>query len=300
MQPLITIIINCYNGEKYLKECIDSVIEQTYQNWEIIFWDNQSTDDSKKICLSFKDNRIKYFISKKHTDLYEARNLAISKTSGDFIAFLDTDDLWHKDKLSKQVTYFEEKNVGLVCSNFIFLNEMNNKVKLWHKNKINSGYVLDDLLKEYFIGLPTVIIRKKALQNLNNLFNPKYNIIGDFDLFVRIAQNWKVIYLNNPLATYRWHGKNLAFNETDREIIELKDWLDHIKTEIKIKENKNLIFIKNKLNYLISKEYLRNNKYKQAFISSFKIKNTKLMFRLFIQIIIPNSLLKILLKFKFR
>ncbi len=300
MNPLITIIMNCYNGEKYLKECIESVIDQTYHNWEIIFWDNQSTDNSKNICLSFNDKRIKYYYSKTHTDLYEARNLAISKAKGDFIGFLDTDDLWNKNKLAKQIVFFKDKKVGLICSNFIFLNEMNNKEKIWHKSKIRSGYVLDDLLKEYFIGLPTVIIRKKSLEQMNYIFNPKYNIIGDFDLFVRIAQNWQVKYIDSPLATYRWHGKNIAFNETDREIIELKNWLESMKIEKKIITNKNLVFVKNKLNYLISKEFLRNKKYKETLISLFKIQDIKLTFRLVIQLIMPNILLNFLLKFKFR
>ena len=75
----VSIIINCYNGEKYLNLAIESVLNQTYKNWEIIFWDNQSTDDSKFILKSYKDKRIKYFYAKKFTNLHIARNLAISK-----------------------------------------------------------------------------------------------------------------------------------------------------------------------------------------------------------------------------
>ena len=78
----VSIIINCYNGENFLKQCIQSVINQTYKNWEIIFWDNLSTDNSKKILKNFKDKRIKYFKTKKFTKLYEARNLAIKKSGG--------------------------------------------------------------------------------------------------------------------------------------------------------------------------------------------------------------------------
>lgn len=300
MAPLVSIIMNCYNGEKYLDQCIKSVLDQTYDNWEIIFWDNQSKDNSKKICLSFNDKRIKYFYAQFHTDLYEARNLAIDKTNGELIAFLDTDDLWYKEKLSIQVAFFRENKIGLVCSNFIFLNEMNNKKKIWHNKKNKSGYVLDNLLKEYFIGLPTVMIRKKALHNLKYIFNSKYNIIGDFDLFIRISQEWQIKYLDEPLALYRWHGKNIAFNETDREIIELENWLESMKTEKKIISNKNLIYVKHKLNYLISKEFLRNKNYKMTIISLLKIKNPSLTFRLFIQLIIPNFLLNFILKFKFR
>ena len=84
-QPRVSILLNCYNGELYLKKAIDSIIDQTYKNWELVFWDNQSTDKSKKIFKSYKDRRLKYFKSKKHTTLYAARNLAAGKTKGKFL-----------------------------------------------------------------------------------------------------------------------------------------------------------------------------------------------------------------------
>ena len=99
--PLLSIIVNCYNGEEYLKDCLKSILKQSYKNWELIFWDNISTDQSKNILKQFKDKRIKYFKSKKFTSLYEARNLAVSKAKGDYVSFLDTDDLWKRNKLSE-------------------------------------------------------------------------------------------------------------------------------------------------------------------------------------------------------
>ena len=75
-QPLVSILINCYNGEKYIREAIDSVIAQTYANWEIIFWDNQSIDSSASIVKSYNDVRIKYYYAPTHTLLYDARKLA--------------------------------------------------------------------------------------------------------------------------------------------------------------------------------------------------------------------------------
>ena len=98
-QPLVSIIMNCYNGETYLRESINSVLEQTYENWELIFWDNRSEDQSAEIFKSYKDQRLKYYYAPKHTTLYAARNEAIKNISGEFIAFLDTDDFWVKDKL---------------------------------------------------------------------------------------------------------------------------------------------------------------------------------------------------------
>ena len=109
--PLISVVINCYNGEKYLLKSIKSILGQTYKNWEIIFWDNCSTDNSKKILKNFKDKRIKYFKSKIFTSLYAARNMAIKKTKGEYVAFLDTDDWWHKKKLQKHCSTLEKQRL---------------------------------------------------------------------------------------------------------------------------------------------------------------------------------------------
>ena len=119
--PLVSIIVNCYNGEKYLAHTLDSILNQTYQNWEIIFWDNQSTDNSSEIFKSYKDSRFKYFYAKEHAGIGKARNLAVEKTKGDFIAFLDSDDFWDKKKLELQMSYFKNLEVGVVYSNLWIL-----------------------------------------------------------------------------------------------------------------------------------------------------------------------------------
>ena len=80
-KSLVSIIMNCYNGSKYLDEALQSIINQTYKNWELIFWDNLSNDNSKEIFKKYNDKRFKYFLADKHTVLYEARNLAIKKTN---------------------------------------------------------------------------------------------------------------------------------------------------------------------------------------------------------------------------
>ena len=121
-EPLVSIVMNCYNGEKYLRQAIDSIFNQTYQNWEIIFWDNQSNDKSSEIYKSYKDSRLKYFCSKKHSLLCEARNYAIEKANGEFIAFLDVDDWWMECKLKKQIELFVDQKIGFVCGNYFIVN----------------------------------------------------------------------------------------------------------------------------------------------------------------------------------
>ena len=97
-QPLVSVIMNCYNGERYLTNSIQSVLNQDYKKLGINFWDNKSEDRSKKIFMKFKDKRLKYYCAKKFTNLYAARNLAIKKAKGEILTFLDVDDLWLSKK----------------------------------------------------------------------------------------------------------------------------------------------------------------------------------------------------------
>ena len=161
---LVSIIMNCYNGEKYLREALDSIIDQTYKNWELIFWDNQSTDNSANIVLSYNDHRIKYFYSKTHTLLYEARNLAIEKSQGGYLAFLDVDDYWDLTKLEKQMLVFSKNSeVAIVYSNLYFKNEIKNTFKKLYKKKLPEGMIVDELLRKNFMGLLTVLLNRRFI-----------------------------------------------------------------------------------------------------------------------------------------
>ena len=135
-EALVSIIMNCFNGEKYLKKSLESILDQTYQNWELIFWDNQSSDNSKEIYKSYEDPRFKYFFSDKHTNLHEARNLALDKAKGDFIAFLDTDDWWLSNKLEKQIPFFKNEEIKLVYGNCWIYKENSIRKKRIYSKKI--------------------------------------------------------------------------------------------------------------------------------------------------------------------
>jgi glycosyltransferase involved in cell wall biosynthesis len=186
--PLVSVIMNCYNGESYLAEAVKSILEQTYKNFEVIFWDNQSKDKSAIIYKGFKDKRLKYYYAKKHTTLYYARNLAIKKAKGTLIAFLDTDDLWSKNKLCLQVSKLKNERIGLVYSNYYFLNQVSGLYKIAYKEKLPQGIIYKKLLKNYCVGIGTVVMRKSIFLRYKNFFNKKFNIIGDFELFIRISK----------------------------------------------------------------------------------------------------------------
>ena len=169
-EPLVSIIINCYNGEKYLNQSLESIILQTYKNWEVIFWDNQSTDQSAKIFKKYKDSRFKYYLANSHEKfLYKARNLAIQKATGDFIALLDVDDWWLPNKLEKQISLFDNTKVCLVYGNIWYQIQRKNKKKILKRNNLPKGKILTELLDDYVIRTATMVIRKKCFESL------KYN-----------------------------------------------------------------------------------------------------------------------------
>ena len=207
-QPLVSIIMNCFNGEKYLQKSLESVISQKYKNWEIIFWDNKSTDKSAQIFNSYKDKRFQYYLSNNHTKfLYEARNYALEKAKGDFLAFLDVDDWWTPDKLEKQILLFNDREVGLVYGNLWYMFQKKNKIKILKKKFLPTGRALSKLLNDYVIRTAAMVVRKKCIESLNYKFNNNFHIIGDFDLNIRIAAKWKVDCVQTPIAFVRIHGQ---------------------------------------------------------------------------------------------
>ena len=148
--PLISIMMNCYNGEQYLEQAIQSIIAQTYNQWEIIFWDNNSTDNSANIVHSFNDSRIHYFKSKEHTNLGTAKNKALKKVDTEWLAFLDVDDFWEKDKLEKQVEIIKKDDglIGLIYGRCNTLYENDQMRVETYKKGLNlpNGYIETEVM----------------------------------------------------------------------------------------------------------------------------------------------------------
>lgn len=286
--PLVSIIMNCFNGETYLAHAIKSVLLQTYRNFEVIFWDNQSNDNSAYIYKSFKDKRLRYYLATEHTSLYRARNLAIKKARGKLIAFLDTDDIWLKDKLSSQIEKFKNKKVNLVYSNYYILNQVTGLKKIAHKNKLPEGVIYEELLKNYFLGIGTVIIKKDIFFKKKNFFNERFNIIGDFDNFIRISKNNYFACIQRPLLIYRIHKKSFSNKNYKMHVDELKFW---VKKKYYLKKDL-LFFVKQKILYMEIILYIFNRKYIQSIKMIQKIYSETKKVKLLIFLIIPNFILK--------
>mgnify|MGYP006087041907 FL=1 len=226
-EKLVSVIINCYNSEKYLKKTIESVVSQTYKNWEIIFYDNKSNDNSYQIFKSFNDKRLKYFRSKKFESLGVARKNALKKAKGYYIAYLDSDDLWEKNKLKVQLKYFNKKEIGFTISNSIFFNKINKKY-LYPNNKKFNENVFYDLIKNYFISFDTVIIKRSSIKKLDHNIDQSYNLIHDLDLLIRLSKKFKMNYAPFPLSRWRMREDSLSYNSLIKIIIEKKKFIKKI------------------------------------------------------------------------
>ena len=199
---LVSIIMNCYNSDRFLKEAIDSVYAQTYQNWEIIFWDNASEDKSGEIANSY-DAKIKYFRAESTTPLGEARNLALQKAKGKYIAFLDCDDLYEPDKLQKQFELMEANDFAMCYGSVRKIDESGKVIKrLRAKNR--SGYLFGKLLSRYEINMQSVMIRSSDINELQLEFNPEYQYCPDHNLFIcKSAANNCIGVIHDYIVKYR-------------------------------------------------------------------------------------------------
>ncbi len=226
--PLISVVINCHNGERYLRDAINSIYAQTYKNWEIIFWDNASTDNSSNIVNTYS-NKIKYFLNKDKTTLGQARNLAIKKCNGNFIAFLDCDDIWLANKLEKQIKVMQSDNSIVVCygNGFYMYGEQKTKSKFssGKNSRFYRGDIFNHLICSNFINWQTVLINKELASN-DLFFNENLTFAEDQEILLRLSLLGHFEVLDEPLAYYRIHKNNMSNNyllilEEAREIYRL-------------------------------------------------------------------------------
>ena len=152
-EDLVSIIMPSYNTGKFIKETINSVLNQTYNNWELIIVDDCSTDDTEEIVNAIKDNRIKFLKNSTNSGAAISRNKAIKEAKGKWIAFLDSDDLWKKEKLEKQIRFMEENHYDFSYTNYTEIDEEGNEkgIKITGPKKIKKAdcYLLDEELAMY-------------------------------------------------------------------------------------------------------------------------------------------------------
>lgn len=201
IDDLVSIIMPCYNDAAYISDSINSVISQTYQNWELIIVDDFSTDNSKKIIRDYtiKDSRIKLIESESNIGPGLSRNEGIKISKGQYIAFLDSDDLWDENKLDFQINFMQKKNIAFSFTSY----------RIMHGDKVSNTVIpvkksvtYSNLLKINHIGCLTVVFDLKILNK--KYFMPNLKRQQDLGLWLSILRNGeRAMGCDQVLATYR-------------------------------------------------------------------------------------------------
>ena len=205
---IVSIIMNCYNSDKYLKEAIDSIYAQTCDNWEIIFWDNCSSDRSASIAKSY-DGKLKYFLAEQTTSLGKARNLALSKAHGDYVSFLDCDDLYLPNKIKTQLASMESTGAVLSYGGWIKINDRGEEI---NKYKLKEAFdnKFEELLTSYYVNFQTLMIDNSYLKKNNISFDENLSFSPDHNMVLRIAYSSPVLAISELLVKYRVHDNSMS------------------------------------------------------------------------------------------
>ncbi|MDI6883463.1 MAG: glycosyltransferase [Patescibacteria group bacterium] len=205
--PLVSIVIPTYNKAKHIKKAIGGVLSQTYQNLEVIVIDDGSTDNTQEVVKSFNDPRIIY-IWQENKGPAAARNTGIKKTQGKYIAFLDSDDFWLKEKLEKQVRFLEENpEVGLLGSGCYQLDEKGEVIG--EKIFPAENKVLQKILIKYNPFIQSSVILRKEVFDRMGKYDENFLQSEDYELWLRIAKSHKIANLSEPLVKKRYYKESL-------------------------------------------------------------------------------------------
>ena len=203
-----------YNAERYICQAIDSVLSQTYKNFELIIVNDCSTDNTQKIIekMRNKDNRIKIYKNEKNCGVSFTRNFAVSKAKGEWVAFLDSDDMWTQNKLEEQMKFIDEQpdEPIIVYTASSFINENDEK----YKYQSNVPYKVDykNLLKQNVISCSSVLIQKKCF---NEISWENDRVHEDFLLWLKVLKKYDIYAygINKPLLIYRISNNSRSGNK---------------------------------------------------------------------------------------
>lgn len=223
--PLVSVVIPTFNSERDIGDAIDSVLAQSYSNIEIIVVDDGSTDDTVDIVRGYK--RVRLF-QQANQGSAVARNLGIWNATGDYVAFLDSDDVWWSRKIEVQVAELRRTGLGMAYSRFIrwhpsaqgdfsppeqeFANTANPRLS---RASIVTGWTYVELLLDCIVWTSTVLVERQLLLQAG-LFNPHFRKGQDYDLWLRLSRITQMIGIEQPTALYRIHENSITFRVTDR------------------------------------------------------------------------------------
>jgi len=238
--PLVSVIVTTYNRKELLKETIDSILNQTFKDFELIVVDNFSDYDFFEHIKSFNDSRIRVFQNQNNGIIAVNRNYGIKKSKGEFIAFCDDDDIWYESKLEKSIDIFRSESKVDIVSHAVYKTINGETSSKWPKTtKINKLDIYNQLLfKGNFVGFCTVTVKKKVIEEINGFDESLDHLaVEDYDAWLNIAKLGKVFSLiDEPQAENRIGGFS-----TKNTLTQLNNLLSVIKKHYSHYNSKNMI-----------------------------------------------------------
>ena len=208
MNDLVSIIMPNYNGEKFLSEALESVLAQTYPHWELLAVDDGSVDGSLPVLRNYsaKDERIRCVALGRRKGAAEARNVALRMARGRWIAFLDGDDLWHKEKLERQLGYMQEHGYAFSCCEYLLIDEAG--IALGRIVSAPKRIGRREIEQYNYVGCLTAMYDARVVGLVQ--VNPRIARRNDYALWLQVCQKTPCYLLQEPLASYRIRKKSLS------------------------------------------------------------------------------------------
>jgi len=213
MNPKVSIILPTWNGSKYIIKAINSVLAQTFYDWELIIINDGSTDNTEEIVREYvkKDKRVRYYYH-DNKGQEQSRKYGIELSNGEYIAFIDDDDVWiDKNKIEKQIEFMDKNyDYVLIGTGGIVCDENYNKISGYKVSEKDKDIKNTFLYKNNFIQ-SSVILRKNILSNINFSNEEKYKVAEDYNLWLKIGLLGKVANINEPMVLYMYREGNTSF-----------------------------------------------------------------------------------------
>lgn len=217
--PLVSVVMPVYNGDKYLIEAIDSILNQTFIDFELLIINDGSSDNTENIIKSYHDKRIVHIKNEQNLGLIKTLNKGLDFARGEFIARMDADDISLPERFAKQVALFESNPEIGVCATLFTLFGENNEDRVIEHPEHNDSIKIG-LLTSCFIGHPTVMMRKKAIENYR--YDINYQATEDFELWTRLVRVTKFYNIQESLLKYRFHSSNISVLESSVQVTNTK------------------------------------------------------------------------------
>lgn len=232
--PKVSVLMNCLNGERFVREAIESVYAQSYRDWEIVFWDNASTDCTAEIARSF-DDRLRYFRSTQTVPLGMARQFALTEARGEWVALLDHDDIMLPDRLALQMAAIEaggtSTNYGLSYAGYREIDERGKQLrKVIPQHK--SGQILNELLGNFEINIATILMRKYLLEQIKIEMIDTFMMADEYYFCLKLAAKSDVCVVPDVLAVYRQVAGSWSEKTVDRHGKEFRTTLKHLEEDL--------------------------------------------------------------------